>query len=916
MSAVEWQQYYAAQAHYASSYPAAQTYGSAPPTAPAPAAPEARPPLPQDAPPPPPPDPADATAGVPPPLPASNGTTAAPDPPSVLSVDASTDYANAESAAAWAAYEQQQQQQAYYAAYQQQHWGAYQPYAYQHGYMQSYAPPPAIRPPQPPTHQHPQSAQRHQPQHEPQQQKQPHQLQHEPYSQNQQQQPHEQQLQSPQPALQQFLQLEKKALLQPAAMPAPKSTPINGSIAPWQKASAKVATAMAMSSFAKTHNTAAAAKSFTIPKSGHKFKVGAAAAGAAVAAVDAPAYVQIKEKPAAAAPEGGQTSFPPAMRAYVERAFLSAKTTEQKKRLHPALKKVIAAASAKGEMWMTNWDSLPLPALTEGGDPAAAAIGSMQAEATAARLAASAIDNRWGHDSKPHAETWQSPPGVLSTKLPDIPAPAGDWQDFKARQRKRQKAEGNRNRYMRSISPSSSHSNSRSRSRSLSRSRSRSRSVDRSWHENPASWRRHGSAGRKGGRSRGGGYDPVGGRASNKALGLASGRLSDPQKAARAERFGSGRADDVAEATLSRNGQRRPTRQQVMAQSKDDTAEEIDLSQFTIKGTCRRLEKSYFRLTAAPDPSSVRPEPVLLAALERLLDLTRGGGQKYLYLLDQFKAMRQDLTVQHLRGQLTVRIYEAHARAALEHSDPSEYNQCQTQLNALAAEGVEGASSPEFLAYRVLYQTVHAREGETSSLLAALRLVTPELSSHTEVRHALLVRRAVYTDDFATFFRLYAGAPLMGRALMDMLVARTRYKALKTLTRAYKPAVPVSFLATLLGFAARAPSLTSTDKVTTSNGDASQAQSCPPVEVLPGCTAAVFPGRNQPQGDTETGQEACVAWLQAHGAEVTLLPSGLAQVDCKASARQLHAVQEAKISHGDENLALSDFLSKISAECL
>ncbi len=33
----------------------------------------------------------------------------------------------------------------------------------------------------------------------------------------------------------------------------------------------------------------------------------------------------------------------------------------------------------------------------------------------------------------------------------------------------------------------------------------------------------------------------------------------------------------------------------------------------------------------------MRPHAVLLAALERLLYLIRGGGQKYLYLLDQFK---------------------------------------------------------------------------------------------------------------------------------------------------------------------------------------------------------------------------------------------------------------------------------------
>ena len=83
--------------------------------------------------------------------------------------------------------------------------------------------------------------------------------------------------------------------------------------------------------------------------------------------------------------------------------------------------------------------------------------------------------------------------------------------------------------------------------------------------------------------------------------------------------------------------------------------EQVDWDLFVVKGTMQELEKSYFRLTSAPDPSTVRPESVLRRAYERLVHLLRQGKQNYFYALDQFKGMRQDCTVQHLRNDLTVR---------------------------------------------------------------------------------------------------------------------------------------------------------------------------------------------------------------------------------------------------------------------
>ena len=93
-----------------------------------------------------------------------------------------------------------------------------------------------------------------------------------------------------------------------------------------------------------------------------------------------------------------------------------------------------------------------------------------------------------------------------------------------------------------------------------------------------------------------------------------------------------------------------------------------------VVGTSSALEKRYFRLIGPPDPAEVRPEPVLRDALELVLRRSREGA-KYLYLSDLLKSIRQDLSVQHLRGALAVEVYERHARLALEHGDPGEFNQ-------------------------------------------------------------------------------------------------------------------------------------------------------------------------------------------------------------------------------------------------
>ncbi|CAI2185911.1 514_t:CDS:10 [Funneliformis geosporum] len=161
---------------------------------------------------------------------------------------------------------------------------------------------------------------------------------------------------------------------------------------------------------------------------------------------------------------------------------------------------------------------------------------------------------------------------------------------------------------------------------------------------------------------------------------------------------------------------------------------------YTIVGTCQNLEKSYLRLTSAPDPSTVRPKRILKKTLEFLKERWVRE-ENYTYICDQFKSLRQDLTVQRIQDEFTVRVYETHA--------------------------------PE---------------------------LTDEMKRDESIKHALEVRSTLATANYHKFFKLFRKAPNMGAYLMDHFIERERIAALTVLCKAFRPNLDLEFISSELAF--------------------------------------------------------------------------------------------------------------------
>ncbi|KAF9462957.1 SAC3/GANP/Nin1/mts3/eIF-3 p25 family-domain-containing protein [Collybia nuda] len=220
----------------------------------------------------------------------------------------------------------------------------------------------------------------------------------------------------------------------------------------------------------------------------------------------------------------------------------------------------------------------------------------------------------------------------------------------------------------------------------------------------------------------------------------------------------------------------------------------IDWDRATIVGTSQEIFKDYLRLTTEPKPEQIRPYAILQ---QTLLELKKRWREKcnYNWICSQFKSLRQDLTVQRIKNDFTVQVYEIHARMALESGDMVEYNQCQATLKTLYELGIPGKVE-EFTAYRIL-MLLHGRNRSELNLFVGQ--LTLRQKADPAVRHALIVQRALSMGNYHALFESYLTAPNMGAYIMDHFIDRERVKALMVITKAYLT-IPLSYLQNALAF--------------------------------------------------------------------------------------------------------------------
>ena len=135
-----------------------------------------------------------------------------------------------------------------------------------------------------------------------------------------------------------------------------------------------------------------------------------------------------------------------------------------------------------------------------------------------------------------------------------------------------------------------------------------------------------------------------------------------------------------------------------------------------------------------------------------------------------------------------------------------------------------------------------------------------------------------------------------------------RFRHALTAAAAFRPRVPVRFLAKTMGFSLEFPGTAPGDGGDGGDGDGDGDVAVPGDVIVPGDGAprVALPAARR----RSAAESACAAWLTRHGAAL-VVEDGETQMDGKASAHALFVPEDTDaVAHGDRTLDIEDFLAK------
>ena len=228
----------------------------------------------------------------------------------------------------------------------------------------------------------------------------------------------------------------------------------------------------------------------------------------------------------------------------------------------------------------------------------------------------------------------------------------------------------------------------------------------------------------------------------------------------------------------------------------DDNAAMILDSRLKIIGTSQKLEKKYFRLTEVPDPSTVRPLPVLKRSLKHILKRYENKEVDYRFVLDQFRSIRLDMGIQRVRDEFTVKVYEENALFCLEIGDADQFNKCQMKLYELYNEGIAGRKS-EFLMYRVLYLILNSEKSVLARFLKEQSL--KDLESKP-LKEALKLKKSLVLGNIDYVFGQLETGFQGTKYLLKLFLDKLRIWGLIVISKSYGKSIKMEYVRVKLRF--------------------------------------------------------------------------------------------------------------------